>query len=463
MDKSTSLLVELALDTNYASLRPEVVHECKRHLIDTLGCAMGAFDDPLCVEMRDFAAQYGTPAQATLWGTATRCTSEMAAFANGVMLRFQDFNDTFFGATDGGHPSDITAAILAAAETVRADGRSVLAALAAGYEAYCRVVQSVPVADRNFDQVVNANIAAAIAVGKLLKLSREQLGHAISLAVAPNFALRQTRQGQLSQWKGCAAAKASRDALFATALAARGVTGPSDVFEGTQGFWSVTGKHDWVAPSEWRNATMIGSTYIKGFAVCYHAQAGAEAAIELFGRLKGREIQSVDVETYADAHRIIGGDPTRWAPKSRETADHSMPFTVATCLVHGDLTADSFDESRLDEPAVATLMARISVREDPALTALYPGAAPTRVTVKTTSGENLTKEVIYPKGHPKAPMTDREVEAKFRKLAGNRDGSDDCSELLETLWQIDSASDVGGALMPKLAANRARRILAVAS
>jgi 2-methylcitrate dehydratase len=196
---------------------------------------------------------------------------------------------------------------------------------------------------------------------------------------------------------------------------------------------------------------MIGATFLKNYAVCYHAQAGAEAAIEIFGRLAGRPIEAIEVDAYGDAVRMIGRDPERWAPKSRETADHSLPFTVATCLIHGDLTADSFEESRLDEPAVVELMTKVVVREDPAFTALYPDAAPTRVTVRTAAGETLTHEVVHPKGHPRAPMTDAEIEHKFAKLAGS-----DCRSLLDALWTIDHAGNIGRDVIPVLVRNRAR-------
>jgi 2-methylcitrate dehydratase len=441
MDKTTAHLVDFALSTTYDDLGPRVVHDCKRRLLDSIGCALGTLEDPVCRTIKELAARHSAPAEATLWGTNLRCTSEMASFANGVLVRFQDFNDTF-ATVDGGHPSDILSGIVAVAETWGADGKAVLTATAIGYEVFCRFMQSVPVSVQNLDQTLNVLVAVAASAGRLAGLGPEQLGHAISLAITPNLSTRQTRQGQLSHWKGCAAANATRQAIFAVLLASKGITGPSDAFEGKQGLWSIIGPREWIEPERWREMSMIGETYLKSVPVCYHAQAGAQAAIQLAPRLAGHGINAIEVATYAEGWRMIGSDPSRWNPSSRETADHSLPFVVATCLLHGRLTSESFAEEVLGEPAVRGLMAKLSVREDQQLTDKYPAAAPTRVTVHVATGETLTSEVTYPKGHPSDPMTDAELYTKFERLVGAAGGRISADGLFEAIWSLDTATDV---------------------
>lgn len=450
MDSATGHLVDFALAANFDSLSAETAQDAKRRLIDAIGCALGAYDDFPCVVARDYAAERSMPAQATLWGSGAKCAAEMAAFANGTMIRVQDFNDTFF-AVDGGHPSDMLGGLVAAAESKGADGRALITAIAIAYEVYCRFMQSVPISTKNFDQPINVAVASAVAIGKLYNLSRDQLAHAIALAVTPHLALRQTRRGVLSHWKGMAGPNAARDALFAVDLAARGVTGPSDLFEGQEGLWSVLGKREWVEPAKWGKMEMVSSTYLKNYAVCYHAQSGSQAALDLYPRVKNRGIAGIEVEAYHDAWEMIGLDPTRWAPTSRETADHSLPFTVATCLVHGELSSDSFDESRLDEPAVKDVMAKVAVREDKAFTKLYPNAAATRVTIKMADGDVLRSEVLHPKGHPKSPMSDDDIEAKFNSLARKRLTDRERVAALDTLWKLETAKNVAVDLVPKLA------------
>ena len=273
-----------------------------------------------------------------MWGTSKRSSLELAAFANGTMLRVHDFNDTYF-ALDGAHPSDMLSAVLAVAESTHADGHTLTTAIATGYEIFCRFMQSLDVGVHNYDQGVYVSTAAALAAGQLLGLSANQLAHAVSLAVAPNLPLRQTRKGDLSHWKGCASASAARAAIFATLLAQRGVTGPSDIFEGKQGLWSVMERFELAGLPEWPAMSTIRHTYLKNLAVCYHAQAAAQAAVQLHSRVDNKDIESITIAAYEEAVRMIGSDPSRWAPQTRETADHSLPFIVATCLVDGEVGA----------------------------------------------------------------------------------------------------------------------------
>lgn len=451
MDASTRHLVEFALDTRYAGLDGTTVHECKRRLIDTFACAIGALEHPLSVSVCRLAAGYSGSLSAGIWGGPQRSSAEMAAFANGVMLRVMDLSDTFL-ALGGAHPSDMIAGLVAAAECSGADGRSLIAATVVGYEVYCRFMQAVDLGAQGWDQPVPSVLATALGAGMLFGLTREQLGHAVSLALTPNMALRQTRHGELSSWKGCAGANASRNAVFAAILARHGMEGPADVFEGRQGLWSITGRFDWPPRSTLQSAQMIASTHLKSLPVCYHDQSAALCALELRKRVRPEDIAEIECAAYKAAVDMTGGDPTRWAPTTRETADHSMPFIVATAIAHGEVTVDSFDPARLGEPGVAAIMQKIRVVEDPALSALWPSAAPTRMTVRTRSGESITVETLYPKGHLRDPIDDGELEAKFRALWGRRGPQTACDAALRTLWDLDASVDVGAA-MGALAAN----------
>lgn len=456
MDATTRHLVEFTLDARTSKLAPAVVHECKRRLIDTLGCAVGAFDDPLSVVIRELADETTGKRSATVWGTSKRSSLELATFANGTMLRVHDFNDTYF-ALDGAHPSDILSAILAAAETTRADGATLLTAVATGYEIFCRFMQSLDVGVRNYDQCVYASAAAALAVGQLMGLSPTQLVHALSLSIAPNLPLRQTRKGDLSHWKGCASANAARNAIFAAELAARGVTGPSEIFEGKQGLWSVMGEFHWAAPEDWSAMASIQQTYLKSLATCYHAQAAAQAAIELHPKVRAQDVESIAISAYEEAVRMIGSDPSRWAPQSRETADHSLPFIVATCLVEGKVGPASFDDDKLFLPELANLMRRTRVEAEERMTAQYPEAAPARVTVRTRNGDTLTAEVTYPKGHRSDPMNDSELVGKFTQLAGGRSAASE--RILGAIWNIETCADATASMLPHLATICAEKVL----
>jgi 2-methylcitrate dehydratase len=269
-------------------------------------------------------------------------------------------------------------------------------------------------------------------------LPAEQTGHALSLALTPNMALAQARRGELSSWKGCAGANASRNAVFAALLAREGFTGPTAAFEGSGGLWEAIGRSDWPLPTE----PVIGRTHIKSLPVCYHGQSAVLAALELRPRVNLPGIEEITVEAYQAAVFMMGGDPSRWAPTTRETADHSFPYCIATALLDGEVTQASFAEARLRDPAVAALMRKVKVVEAAELSALYPEGAPGRVRIVMRSGEAHVAEVRYPRGHEKNPMTDAEIERKLAELSGERLEKAQRDKLVDTIWQLEAVDDV---------------------
>lgn len=441
MDTSTQHLVDFAMDTSFQSLGSSTVHECKRRLIDTFACTLGAYNDPLSVSMRRLAADYSGKATASIWGSTQESTPEMAAFANGVMLRALDLNDTFL-ALGGAHPSDIISGLVAVAESSGADGKALIRATVVGYEVCCRFMESVNLNTKGWDMAVPGVLATALGAGLLLGLSHKQMGHAVSLALIPNIALRQTRHGEPSNWRSCAGANASRNAVFAALLARDGMEGPSDVFEGKQGLWSILGPFALPPRATLNSTQMISSTHMKILPVCYHDQSAALCALELRHRVSPDEIAEIECASYKIAVEMTGSDPTRWAPGTRETADHSMPFIVASALVHGAVTISSFDPERLGDPRVANVMNKVKVVADPALSAMWPSAAPTRLTVRTRSGQSITVETLYPKGHLRDPLSDEALNAKFGDLYGQHGPASARAAALRALWAIDSATDI---------------------
>jgi 2-methylcitrate dehydratase len=254
------------------------------------------------------------------------------------------------------------------------------------------------------------------------------------------MALAQSRRGHLSSWKGCAGANASRNAVFAALLAKDGFTGPTAVFEGDGGMWEAIGRFDWPLPE---GTHMIGETHIKGLPVCYHGQSAVEVALEMRNRVNVDQIESIEVEAYKTAVMMMGADASRWAPSTRETADHSLPYCVSIALLDGKVINQSFALSRLTDPAVAKLMRKVKVREDQQLSNAYPEGAPGRVTLRMMSGEAHTAEIRYPTGHAKSPMSDGAVERKFHDMCGTHLSEAQRTALLKAIWNLEQASDVG--------------------
>ena len=441
MDTTTEKLVDYAIAVRYDSLPASTVEACKLRILDTLGCVAGGYDHPVSVAARTLAARYSMDRPATMLGSRARVAPEMAAFANGVMLRVLDLSD-MYRVQSGGHPSDIIAAALAAAELGNRDGRSLIAAIAAGYEVYCSCCEAIDLNSKGWDQPVYGIVAAALAAGKLLGLDRTQMAHALALALVPNMALYQTRRGELSSWKGCAAANASRNALFAVLLAQAGFTGADAPFEGKGGLWDAVGRFEWpvqagVPPYR------IARTHLKCFPICYHGQSAVWTALDMRERFRVEDVATISIYTYRTAFNLMANDPSRWAPATHETADHSLPFVVSVALLDGTVSGSSFSERRLRDPRLAALMSRTSVCEDELLSMQYPASSPCRITVRLKDGTEIINDVRYPKGHDSNPMSAAEVEDKFKALFGDYGSPRQAERMIALMDELDRMKDIG--------------------
>ncbi len=446
----------------YQHLPPAVVHEVKRRLLDSLGCALSAWTAPPCRIARCLAQSVKIPTGATLWGTGHKTLPDLAAFANGALVRYLDFNDTYLS-KEPAHPSDNLSAVLAVGEAARGSGKQVIEASALAYEVHSRLCDAAALRPRGWDHVTYGPISSALAVAKLMKLSKAQMVQAVNLAGVSNIALRQTRVGDLSMWKACAFSNAARNGVFAATLARLGMTGPSPIFEGDKGFMKlVSGPIDLPPlggegpvgqdPAPYK----ILDTYIKHYPVEYHAQTAVEAALvirEEVLKAEGRAglagITEIEIGSYDVAIEIIGRDPEKWRPHTRETADHSFPYCVAVALSDGTVTLNSFSEKRLRDSALLKLMQKVRVIEQEEFIGWYPQAMPTRITVRTASGKEFVKQIDFPLGHPRNPMSDREVEDKFRGLAAGRLDRGRAGKVIDQVWKLDTLKDIG-ALMPLL-------------
>jgi len=439
MDKTTETLSRYVTSLRYADLSPRTVQEAKRHLIDSLGCAMGGYSsEPAAIARRVSPAWSGAPS-ARLLGDGRPTTPEAAAFANSVMIRFLDANDTYI-ARGSGHPSDMLGALLAAAELGGALGKDLLLATVAGYEVFGALADQVPLRDRGWDQGVFVAPASAAGAGLLLGFSAVQMADAIAIAATANVATRQTRAGELAMWKGCATAAAAKAGLFAAQLAKAGMTGPTAAFEGRHGLCEqVTGPFEIGALGGRGRPFAIERTNFKFFAAEYHAQAPLAMALALRAKVRTEEIEAIEVQIYAMAYSEIGSEPAKWDPTTRETADHSLPYMLAVALRDGRITPASFEPQRYLDPSLRPLMNRIRVAESPEFTRRFPQELGSQIDVVTRSGQRFTARAEYPKGHARNPMTDDDVETKFRDLSLDVLGAERVNAALQALWHLDEA------------------------
>ena len=341
-------------------------------------------------------------------------------------------------------PSDMIPAALALASPVGCDGPTFITSIVLAYEVFCRLSDRVVAGDLGWDQGIFSVIGSACAAGKVMGLVQEQMGHAISLAVVPNVPLGVTRTGELSMWKGCAAASAAKAGVFAAQLAARGMTGPFEPFEGRRGLWAqaVGGPVQLDGLAGRGEAFRISETTFKSYPSQIHTQGPIALALELRPQVATADIESVLIHAYQVAASTAGSEPEKWAPKTRETADHSIPYLVAVALKDGAVNSGSFTDRRIQDPEIGALIAKMGIQEDADFTRKYPKEFNCRVEVTDRSGRSYTAHTAYPKGHRSNPMSDIEVEAKFRNLCSGTLTSSQCDRALEIAWSLHSSTEL---------------------
>jgi 2-methylcitrate dehydratase len=438
MDKVLGALVDI-VQAGRAAQPDGALHAAKRMLLDSVGCALGGYREQVPAIVRQVSGRRPKPSGARAFGIEGRLQPDAAAFANSVMIRFLDYNDTYGSAAGVGHPSDYIPAAMAHLGEQEIPGERVLRAIVVGYEVFCRLTDATRLGVEQIDHVLNGAVASAAAAAVANELSGEHTRHALSLAVTANLSLQATRLGTLSMWKGCAAGNACRNGVFAAELAAAGITGPDSPFTGRGGLFQVTGRQPDMRPLLASRGPAIADCHVKRFPSGYFSQGAIEAALAVRAELDGRVPAAVEVGTFEFGKKVMAGDAQKWQPTTRETADHSIPYVVACALARGRVQHDDLDEAGLADPAIRRLLDVLTVEADPECTAAWPQACMNRVTVRFPDGRQVSRSVRYYRGHARNPMSDAELEEKFRGQAEAVIGRAGADALLGAIWGLDQA------------------------
>jgi 2-methylcitrate dehydratase len=445
-------LAEYACSLKYEDLSPAVVHEVKRRVIDSFGCALGAWNEEPCVIARRVASDFSAKNGGTIIGTDHQAPPDWAAFATGCCIRYFDYNDTYLS-KEPAHPSDNIAAVLAVAESVRANGRDVITAIALAYEVQCRFCDAASIRARGWDHPTYGAFSTALAAARLMKLDPEKTRHAVNIAGVNCAAFRQARVGELSHWKGVAFANAARHGVYAAFLARAGMTGPAPIFEGQMGFEKELGvslgnvADIFVKRPNEKNvnegtAAMILNTSIKYWPAEYHSQSAIEAALFLRKEIGDpAQIQSVRIESHDASVDIIGSEPEKWKPETRETADHSLPYITAIALIDGEVTEKQFQPERFTDPTIWKFLEEVTVQRNDELSKIYARAVANIVHVTLRDGRVLTKRVDYPLGNALNPVSDQQLEGKFNSLVVPALGEKGARSLLDVAWKLEEAKN----------------------
>ena len=438
-------LARYALGLKYEDLPDDVIRLAKRAIVDTIGCAFGGYTGQPSKIAMHLAKEVQARSQrgATVLISGTRTTPDLATFTNGVMFRYLDFNDSFVSYTRGaGHPSDTIAALLATAEIKGRTGRDLVAATVVAYETFAKVADVFDYLGNGIDHTTMTGLAAVVGAGRLMGLTQPQLVHAIGITVGGNTATRQGRADTLSNWKSYAAADACRKAIFSVQLAAAGMTGPSEVFEGRYGFFKVMGRKAVSAP-QWGEPFGIRRVFTKRFPVGQFSQTVAQAALEARPFFKTTdEIEEIVIHVSRSAIKIMADGPDKWRPQTHETADHSIPYAAGVVLMHGTISPEYYESRHLKDARLLDLVSRIKCIPSDEADRMEREYNLCELELVLNSGARKTTRVEYHRGHFKNPMPDEELNEKFRSMAMKHLSPERVEALLRLLWSIERAPSV---------------------
>ncbi|HEX2260960.1 MAG TPA: MmgE/PrpD family protein [Candidatus Binatia bacterium] len=444
VDRILNHLCDYALKLSYRDLPQEVIQRTKQIVLDTVGCALGGAESPPAKIARAAASEITSAIPSTVLISGQRTSPDLAAFANGVMIRYLDFNDTYAGSPTC-HPSDLLAPVLAVVDARNGNGKDTILGTVLGYEVLCGLIDAgAKERGRSWDQSTYGVIAAAVVAAKLFGHTKEQMANAISLAVSSHISLEQIRRGQISHWKGCALANASRNAVFCAMLAAKGMTGPEEAFEGKAGFLNSTGIRFEISPfADSADAYHIMKARLKAFPSGYFSQSAIEAILSLRSQIPDLDdIKEIRLQTFPAGYEVMGSGEANWRPETRESADHSLPFVMAVALMEGNLEIRHYEQMYYKRSDVRALMQKIKVRIGEEPVAAWPEVPLNIVDVETKSGKVLSTKVAYHLGHFKRFMTDEEQERKFLPLAQPLLPKGQINDLLVCLRRLDEVEQI---------------------
>ena len=411
-------LARFVADATYEKISAEAVEQLKIRVLDTIGVAIGALDAEPIRAIRALTDDLGGSPEATLIGGG-KTAPDRAAFYNSALSRYLDFMDSYLAKGETNHPSDNFGAVLAAAESVGASGKELLTAFAVAYQVHARLSDVAPVRTKGFDHTTQGAYAAAASAAKALGLSADQIANAIAISGTANNALRVTRTGNLSNWKGLAYPQVSKEGTFAALLASCGITGPEEVFEGNKGFKeSIAGQFDidWSA----ENLERVRMSIVKKYNAEIHSQSALDAAVEIRSQdgFRAAAIDKVTLRTFDVAYSIIGGgeEGDKRTIRTKEEADHSLPWMLAVTLLDGELTPRQYTHERIVAEDVQELMRKVEIIPDEGFSARFPAEMPADLTVVLVDGTTFHAVESSYEGFHDDPLSWSGAKAKFDSL-----------------------------------------------
>ncbi len=439
-------IAQWAAAVRYEDLSSDAVKMAKTILYDSLGCALGGYKTHDVGIMRGYLEEKGGSEEATVFGSGRKLPASEAALLNALMVRALDYNDIYWK-QDPSHPSDIIPGPLALGERLGKSGRDLLLAIAVGHEVEMRLCEAgfPGIREKKWHHATLTAFASPVAAGVMMGLNAEQIAHAIGISGSRHATFGAITAGHLTMMKNTADPMATQSGVIAAELAARGYEGPEHVIDGKEGLFDAYGP-------EWKGEILtdgLGESWripqcgLKAFPTEALTHAPLTAVIELVVEhdLSPAEIETVRVKTIARAADILS-DPSKYDPKTRESADHSLPYCIAVALVDRAVVPSSFDEEKIFDPTIRAQLKKLEVVAEPAYEAMFPAKQPNEVTIHTTDGRDLVKYVEFPMGDPRHPISDAGLDAKVESLAQGVLDDDRRNEMKRMVFSLEELPEI---------------------
>jgi 2-methylcitrate dehydratase len=442
----TAEISRWAAGVKFSDLSPEAVHQAKRFFLDAMGCALGGYqqhDVAIALRVLDEVA---APGPATVIGSGKKMDVVHAAFANALMIRCMDYNDIYWK-QDPSHPTDIFPAAIACGERSQSDGKELMVGLVLGHEFEMRLCEAAfpGIRERGWHHATFTALVSPIVAGRMLHLPWEQIQHAIGISASARACFGAVTAGKLTMMKNTVSPMGTESGVLAALLAGEGYTGPEHIIDGKEGLVHVLGP-EWKLNllteglgESWR-ITQCGMKFFPTEALT-HAPISATLDLIKEHDLKPEQIAKVHIRSLARAADILA-DPSKYDPRSKETADHSLPYCIAAAIVDRQVTPAQFTSEKINDPQVRAQLRKVEVVADPEIERVFPALQRVAVTITTTDGKAFSKQLDYPKGDPRNPLSDLEVEEKFAALADGVIGKPRQQRVRDAIWNLEKSGSV---------------------
>jgi len=442
----TARISDWAAKLSYEDLSDAAIREAKRYMLDSVGCALGGFQQHDVKIALEVLEEHGGSGPATVIGTGRRMDPVSASLLNALMVRVMDYNDIYWK-QDPSHPSDIIPAAMACGERSGKDGKELIVGIVLGHEFEMRLCEAAfpGIRERGWHHATLTAFVAPIVAARMLDLDAEKMQHAIGISGSRMATLGAVTAGKLTMMKNTVDPLATQSGVLAALLAEKGYSGPEHVIEGKEGLVHCMGP-------EWKlelleeglgDAFRITECGMKAFPTEALTHAPISCVLDLVREndLTPEEVEKVHIRSLARAADILA-DPSKYDPRTKETADHSLPYVIAAAVAERQVTPLQFTNEKIMDETIRAQLDKVEVVADPEIEALFPELQRVIVTIHASGGREFTKQIDYPKGDPRNPLTDEEIEEKFDALAEPLLPAVRRQEIKDAIWDLDKLDSI---------------------